>query len=381
MTPPDPSPGPKARGPAWGNLLRTALSSALIEPLLSVGLVGLRKELEDVLLVGRNWDKFAENLSAEHITFDLDRGASEKRKLFKRSVGLVELEPQAFCNRHCTFCPNGKESRRKNKSQLNWKIYQEILGSLAEIDYDGWIRFARYSEPLAAENIVEFVRAAKDTVPNCRVDIISNGDYLNRDLLDRLTVAGLDALRISIYPKGYIWNVSNARVQVERLARRIDLEARETHQDKNSIHWRFSFSQVEVQAIANNFGITGFDRGQTVPELSDRRWTRTTPCYMVFGNFTVDYDGAVVPCCNVRGDLAAHKPLVIDHLGQGRDIFDIYSSQSATNWRKQLCDFGPKTGICASCKQKSLGSQISKTALAQRIGSFSWCRRSGRGRA
>src|SRR5581483_9454318 len=93
--------------------------------------------------------------------------AAGKRVLFKRNVELVEVEPHAYCNRTCSFCPNS------------------IIDRLTVTEH-----------------------------------IDSNGDYLTSEALARLAAAGLSILRISVYMRRNVaWSPDAAREEIGRVGK------------------------------------------------------------------------------------------------------------------------------------------------------------------
>ena len=124
---------------------------------------------------------------------------AQKRQLFKGVVSNVEFEPHAFCNRVCSFCPNSHIDRRSNRQVLSPQVYTKVLIELQEIGYGETITFARYSEPMARDEIFGMVEEARRKLPNAYLKLISNGDYLTPEKIDRLKTAGLNFLPISLY--------------------------------------------------------------------------------------------------------------------------------------------------------------------------------------
>lgn len=53
-----------------------------------------------------HWAHFLSIISRATLEYDAGLTEEGKRTLFKRNVTLVELEPHAFCNHTCSFCPN-----------------------------------------------------------------------------------------------------------------------------------------------------------------------------------------------------------------------------------------------------------------------------------
>jgi radical SAM protein with 4Fe4S-binding SPASM domain len=107
-------------------------------------------------------------------------------------------------------------------------------------------------------------------------------------------------------------------------------------------------------AYSHDFDTTGYDRGQLLEALVDPDYVRRAPCSLVFTNFTVDFDGKVMPCCNLRGDHPQHKDFVVGELGASRSVFDVYASRELAGWRRSLADVSEKDAPCRTCKQKTL---------------------------
>jgi hypothetical protein len=71
---------------------------------------------------------------------------------------------------------------------------------------------------------------------------------------------------------------------------------------------------------------------------------------MPFWSVYIDYNGAVMPCCNLRSDVPSHASYVQGHLGEpSDDIFSVYVGQKAANFRKSLLNNKVKDGVCRSC--------------------------------
>jgi radical SAM protein with 4Fe4S-binding SPASM domain len=306
-----------------------------------------------------SWTHFLSILDAASLRCDSIRSDAEKRWLFKRNVTLVELEPHAYCNRTCSFCPNATIDRLTVKTTLDRALFDMIIDDLASVDYDRVIRFARYSEPMAHEGIYDLVGAARGRLPRAQIDIVTNGDYLNPRALARLREAGLSVLRISVYMRrGVVWSKDAAREEIGRVGRRIGIAPTWTGATATSVGATFPDDRLEIIAFSHNFDEIGYDRGQLIEKLVDNDFVRRSPCFMVFSNFTVDFNGRVMPCCNLRSDHPQHAKFVLGDLSRSASgsIFDVYASQDFTRWRRGLAVVGEKDQPCRTCKQKVLDS-------------------------
>jgi len=282
--------------------------------------------------------------------------AAARRALFKRNVELVEVEPHAYCNRTCSFCPNSIIDRLTVTEHFDSALYDRLLGDLASIDYDRILRLARYSEPLAHDHIFEMVARARRRLPRAVIDIVTNGDYLTPRALARLVEAGLSILRISVYMRrGVAWSPDAARAEIGRGGRRVGLEPRWTDHTASSVGAGFTYPGLTIVAFSHNFDEVGYDRGQLLDKLVDRAYVRRSPCFLVFSNFTIDWNGKVMPCCNLRSDHPDHRGFVVGDLATaGASIFDVYAGPELTGWRRSLAGVGDKAAPCDTCKQKTL---------------------------
>ena len=78
-------------------------------------------------------------------------------------------------------------------------IYKKLCDELSEVKYSGLIIYSGFVEPMLDKNIYNLVNYAKKTLPNARIEMISNGDVLNEERLKKLYDSGLDRLQISLY--------------------------------------------------------------------------------------------------------------------------------------------------------------------------------------
>jgi len=283
----------------------------------------------------------------EHFSRSLS--PDEARGLFKASITQVEIEVFTYCNRTCWFCPNSYIDRRSANQYMDEGLYLRILGDLASIDYSGVITYSRYNEPLADKIILTRIRQARELLPKAKLSTHTNGDYLDREYLDELKAAGLDRLRVQVY----LGNNErfNDEVMRTRMARRLNdlgLPYSATMTEPNVRHMAaVQYPGMEVTFDARNFDAIGVDRGQTIamPEI----YERTAPCFIVFRHLYIDYDGSVVPCCNIRSDEPRHQPYIIDRLATGRSLFEAYANSPLADWRRGLVTFGKKEKPCDTC--------------------------------
>lgn len=291
-----------------------------------------------------SWDL----LEADHLV-GLDDPA-RAAALFKRAVSMVEIEVFSYCNRKCWFCPNSSIDRTGENHYMPEAMYASVIGQLASIDYDGTISYSRYNEPLSDEVIYERLAYAHARLPRARLHTNTNGDYLRADTVPRLHAAGLRSLNIQLYlANDERYDHEKTRFRASQTLRRLGLPATVVRDEPG--HWhelRVDYPGMEIRLYGRNFEINGTSRGGAVDIHRD--YVRSSPCLMPFNAVYIDHGGEMVPCCNLRSDVAAHRDTVIGTLATQPDLFLHYAGRFAAGFRRSLLDASPKQGVCGDCR-------------------------------
>lgn len=275
---------------------------------------------------------------------------SRARFLFRRNVEQIEIETHTFCNRTCWFCPNSYIDRRSANHRMDEGLYLRILRDLVSIGYKQSITFSRYNEPLADRIILTRIKQARDQLPAAKIFTHTNGDYLNRAYLDELRAAGLDKLRVQVYGNNddRTWDddevLARMNKRMEPLGLPFDFLACDQGKHYAARHY---YGDLEVIFEATNFSADMLDRGQTL--TPSKPYERTAPCKLPFNSIYIDWNGKVVPCCNIRSDEPKHVNYIVDDLSTGRSIFQAYADSALVEWRKELYAEGPKKAPCNTC--------------------------------
>ncbi len=281
-------------------------------------------------------------------SYSLDK----KKSIFKRLVHSVELEVNTFCNRKCSFCANSFLDRLEKKEAMPWETYRLILSELKSVDYDGALVFARYSEPLASPELLEYIALAHKELPSANLRVLSNGDYLTRDYLKSLSEAGVNLLSISLYPNMQDWNSKVSRRAVEAFSKKLELETFITEENENTFRVGAKFNKTDVSIKATNLLKVGVDRASSLPELTPPDFVRSSPCFLPVFTVNIDHNGKVLLCCNTRSDDPKHQDLVFGELKAENDLFNCFFNSNFLKWRKILLNGNDKPYPCDTCKQK-----------------------------
>jgi hypothetical protein len=272
------------------------------------------------------------------------------RRLFQASVARVEVETHSYCNRRCSYCPNVVGDRLGANQRMDEDLYLLIVEELAEIGYRGEFVLNSYNEPLYDRIILERIAQARARLPEARIMIFTNGDYLSPGYLEELAAAGLSFLHISIHLKqGDSYSDVYVLNRLSEISRRIGIAARFTeHCPDQYLVAMFPHPGMEIMTRAINFWRHGKDRGGLIKAMA-RPAVRTDPCGSPFAHFVVGYAGNVVPCCQIRSDNAEHEPYRIGNLRGFGSIFRAFTSPAAVAWRRALVHDGAKAGPCETC--------------------------------
>ena len=74
-----------------------------------------------------------------------------------------------------------------------------MCSELKNYNYKGTIRYSGFVEPLLDKNIFNLIKMARNYLPDCNIEIVTNGDPLNLERLKRLFTSGLNKILISAY--------------------------------------------------------------------------------------------------------------------------------------------------------------------------------------
>lgn len=272
------------------------------------------------------------------------------KDLFARSVQRIEVETHSYCNRRCDYCPNAVGDRLGENRRMADDIWFLLLDNLREIGFKSNFIFTSYNEPLADKIIFQRIREARQYLPDARLMIYTNGDYLNAGCLAELAEAGLDYLHISIHTRpGDKYSEIPALNHIAKIVKRMGTTVHfQQLKAGEFIVAKVPHDKLEIEIRAINYWQHGTDRGGLIDGFTERPG-RTQPCHFPFAHFHMGYAGTVVPCCHIRSDSEAHRSYRYGNLRDHGSIFEIYASQLATDWRRHLISFEPKMDPCRTC--------------------------------
>ncbi len=285
--------------------------------------------------------------------FNKNDNSKEIMKSFKKSVKIFEMEISSFCNRKCWFCPNLTIDRRSSNVFMPKKMYLKAVQELSEIEYSNIYTFTRYSEPLSNDRIYERISQVRKLLPYAQLRLNTNGDYLAFNTIEKLYVSGLDIIEIQIYSNNVKEKFQKEKIRnsIKSTIKRIGLEkisSSEIRENEFQVWKEILYkNSLLIIIIGRDFKKILLNRAGLLNTGNNREY-RIEPCYAPFINFIVDYNGNVMPCCNMRSDSEMHQKFILGNI-RNNSIYEIYNSQRSNSFRNEIFRFSPKPLTCKSC--------------------------------
>lgn len=130
----------------------------------------------------------------------------------------IAIETTTHCNRACLYCPNSifDRGQKKNEKLMKEELFRKIIDDLAEMGYRGGIYPYFYGEPLLDNRLVDFMGYAHKRLPQARLAVNTNGDFLTSQILDKLYFAGVRSFWITLHG-----NIQEGEKRVKELIRHV----------------------------------------------------------------------------------------------------------------------------------------------------------------
>ncbi|MBI5545940.1 MAG: radical SAM/SPASM domain-containing protein [Deltaproteobacteria bacterium] len=266
----------------------------------------------------------------------------------------LEVEIGTFCNRRCPWCPNGWSERGQRHDRMPERIWRALLRDLRATRFEGTFAFHNYNEPLADPSLLGRVRQARRAMPHARLSIFTNGDLLDRPMLDRLVRAGVDEMRVTLYPPARrAFEPPDATV-IARLLRRLRIGRKGLQVDKERrIERRLRVGRallvIKVPRIESYCDRAG---SVALAQLASRR-RRRAGCLYPYLSAAIDFRGNLKLCCHVyETSRPEDRPYVVGNVGE-TPFSELWASARLDRLRARLAraDFRGLPA-CARCTHR-----------------------------
>ena len=277
----------------------------------------------------------------------------EDQKPSLAGLRYVEAETSRYCNRKCSWCPNGHTGEREVQQLMSWPLLGKVAAELGEAGFAGFLALHNYNEPLANPRLDQELELLHGTVPDARLAIYTNGDLLKRDRLLSLLAAGVKYVRVTRYPH------RAEVIPTERALRKWLAQAGvedafdwriEPVRQGLAARWEDKAAGTLVEVIRPEVS-TYNNRGgsATVPVAAPER---TQPCQMTSTSLSIDYRGIVKMCCNVIPDsVPDHQRYAVGSVAD-MSLAELWDNRVMQEWRRLHGDADwTRSPACSSCVQ------------------------------
>jgi len=228
----------------------------------------------------------------------------------------LNIETITTCNRRCSYCPNSifERSLPKNEKLMDEDIFKKVIDELSEMRYNGRISPHFYGEPLLDKRMIYLIRYIRDKLPESKIRLITNGDFLTIELFKELSKSGVNEFYITQHGKTISQNMSLLFTYLK-----------DNHSDKAKVEYK------KLERLSNRGGIIK-TKNKQLPY-----------CLCPINPLVIDYEGNVILCCNDY-----RSSIKFGNVRQ-ESLKDIWKKENYQKIRKQLKKRIFKLPICKKC--------------------------------
>lgn len=233
----------------------------------------------------------------------------------------IELETINRCNGECPFCPVNRHDDTREFKKMDEELFKSIIAQLKELNYSGRLAFHSNNEPFLDKRIIDFVKYARQELPNTYIYMYNNGSLLTLDKfkeiiphMDKMIIDNYnDELKLNPNPKIIHEYCSKDKV----LNKKVEIHLRKVHEVLNT-------------------------RGGQSPN-NNKKKTLNISCVLPFKQVVIRPDGKISLCCNdplgkfTMGDLTKNT------------FVEIWNSPKYKKLRKRLAKGRKTVSLCKYC--------------------------------
>ncbi len=254
------------------------------------------------------------------------------------------VEPTNACNLRCSFC-FVTEGMERPEGFMDWTLYKKIIDETPGLEH---LVLHNWGEPLLHPKIFEMIDYAAQAGV-CHVVMNTNGTLLDDAKIERLVRSGLSILRFSIDGlEGTYKNIRGISLEVVESALLKVKARRDALRPDLQLGVVFTVDEetcAETEAFLRRWeGLADHVRLQPKLIRQPRRESCPQPFGKDYGQLTVLWDGAVLPCCvDYNAELK---------LGDARTqtVKEIWNSSAMAALRRRHLE-GDLPETCAGCNE------------------------------
>lgn len=242
------------------------------------------------------------------------------------SLLSVQFNTTELCNRTCVFCPRVDPTIYPNRNlHLSIHTVNKIAMDLNDIGFKGRISLSGFGEPFLNKQVFKIINSIKSILPDCILNLNTNGDQLDKDVIRNAFENGLDLMYINLYDGPHQIKIFETLL--------IDIP-----KDKYILREHWPNIDNTYNLILNNRA--GMVVNEITGELSQ---PLNSQCYFPFSQAMIDYNGNLLLCPQdwsrsyIVGSLLEHS------------IKDLWLGERMKEIRTKLANSDRSLSPCNTC--------------------------------
>lgn len=242
---------------------------------------------------------------------------------------IFEISNSGMCNRKCAFCPRSDPSYKHVNEFIATELHNKIFNELSIHNYSGSIIYSGFVEPLLDKKIYNQIKDIRDKLPEANIELITNGDPLNKQRIEKLFESGLSYLLVSAYDS------EEQAVSLRNMLSQTNIDP-SRYIVRNRYYGEEKDFGITISNRAGNMNNTEYKIKALKEPLKKKC---TYPAYTFF----IDYNGDVITCSHDWG-----KDLMMGNLYKN-SIFEIWTGKKYNLVRKNLLNANRNFSPCNVC--------------------------------
>ena len=245
---------------------------------------------------------------------------------------IFEISNSGLCNRKCSFCPRSDPNYKHINEFISEELHNKVINELSLNNFSGSIIYSGFVEPLLDKKIYSQIKDIRKKIPKSNIELITNGDVLNKNRIYKLFEAGLSYLLVSAYDS------EDQANKFRKLLNSTNIEA-----SKYIVRNRYYGEDKDFGITISNRAGSMNNSKYKIKSLDEPLKKKCTyPAYTFF----IDFNGDVLTCSHDWG-----KKLIMGNLNKN-SIFEIWTGEKFTLTRKKLLKADRNFSPCNVCDVK-----------------------------
>ena len=282
----------------------------------------------------------------------------------------IYLSPTSACNFKCIYCAHSLDLAEMKKrygfvkETMTLDTYIKAITQLSQFpEKIKLLSLTGHGEPLLNKNIADMVKIAKESKVFERVEIISNGSLLSKEMSKNLISSGLDTLKISLQGissskygeicktninfEKYMENIQyfyKNRKATQLFAKILDVALEKDEEEKFYNLFSNCSDRMFIEKVQKTYdGVKVTDQLDINYDRQGRVIEKRKVCPLAFFMLGIQPNGDVKPCDSI------YVPIVLGNVNFD-NIADIWQSKKHLGfWRLQLTKKRHTNTFCKVC--------------------------------